>query len=335
MKMTTSATFRSALTNALRDEMRADPRVVVLGETVATGGGAARVTLGLADEFGRDRVIETPVSENAIVGAALGCALAGLVVVAEVYSADFLWTAGSEVINDIAKWRYQHRWKKPLHLVLRMPMGNWGVAAGPEHSQCIEGYLHHTPGLTVLVPGAAGHAGRALTAAMRCGNPVIFLEHRRLYEKAASGREDQAAESAFAIGRAQLVRCGTDATVVAWGWMRDIAEQAAEALANDGVSIELIDPITIKPLDIDRIRESVEKTRRLLVVEESPITGSVGAEIVARMVEDVDLLRGHALRLAMPDVPHPYSRSLETAPIPNADAVRARIRTMVELPVPA
>jgi pyruvate/2-oxoglutarate/acetoin dehydrogenase E1 component len=331
--MTSEVTFRSALTSALRDELRADSRVLLFGETVGTGGGAAQVTLGLANEFGRERVIETPVSENAIVGAALGCALAGLVAVCEVYSADFLFTAGSEVINDIAKWRYQHRWEKPLNLVLRMPTGNWGVAAGPEHSQCIEGYLHHTPGLTVMMPSSADHAGKALTAAMRYGNPVIFLEHRRLYEKAAPVREKGTAGSTFAIGRAELVRSGTDATVVAWGWMREIAEEAAATLAKDGVSIEVIDPITIKPMDIDRIRESVQKTRHLLVVEEAPLTGSVGAEIVARIVEDVDLPHGHVSRLAMPDVPHPYALSLETVPIPNAEAVRSRIRSMMKAQV--
>jgi pyruvate/2-oxoglutarate/acetoin dehydrogenase E1 component len=211
-----------------------------------------------------------------------------------------------------------------------MPMGNWGVAAGPEHSQCIEGYLHHTPGLTVIMPSTAAHAGKALTAAMRYGNPVIFLEHRRLYDKPAPVREAGADERPFAISQAELVRAGTDATVVAWGWMREIVEEAAATLAKEGVSLEVIDPITIKPMDIDRIRESVEKTRCLLVVEEAPLTGSVGAEIVARIVEDVDLPHGHVSRLAMPDVPHPYAHALETVPIPSAEAVRTRIRSMLK-----
>ena len=138
-------TFRQGIREVMRSEMKADPRAIVLGEAVATWGGSAQVTTGLIEEFGSSRVIETPISENALVGQALGCALGGLSVFAEVYSADFLFCAGSEVLNDISKWRHQHRWEAPMHLVLRMPMASSGIAAGPEHTQCIEGYLHHVP----------------------------------------------------------------------------------------------------------------------------------------------------------------------------------------------
>src|SRR5262245_51437487 len=183
--MSEPITVRSAIAQVLRDEMREDEDLIVLGEIVATSGGIARVTTGLVDEFGPARVVETPISENIIVGAGLGGALAGRHMVVEVFSADMLLAAGSEVINDIAKWRYQHRWQQPLHLVLRMPMGIGQPWAGPEHSQCIEGYLIRTAGLTVVAPGSVLEAAGALRSSIRLGDPVVFLEHRRLYDTGA------------------------------------------------------------------------------------------------------------------------------------------------------
>jgi acetoin:2,6-dichlorophenolindophenol oxidoreductase subunit beta len=322
-------TYREALSHALRSELRENPDAILMGEVIATAAGGGRLTGGLADEFGPDRIIETPVSENMLVGAALGGALAGETMVVEVLSADFLFTAASEVLNDIAKWRYQHRWKGPLNLVLRMPMGSGVPFAGAEHTQCIEGYLHKAAGLTVVTPGCARTAGGLLRAAMGLGDPVVFLEHRRLYDVAAPASEVDLDGSTVSIGRGAVVREGRDVTVVAWSWMRSVAEAAAEALARDGIEVELIDPMTIKPLDLELIVESVAKTGAMLVVEESPATGSVAATIIAGTVRRVDLPRGRADALTMPDVPLPFSAALAGIPIPTADQVRERVEGMV------
>jgi len=322
-------TYREALNRVLATEMKRDQRVLLLGETVATASGATRVTAGLAAEFG-PRVIETPVSENMLVGAALGGALGGMTMVVEVYSADFLLAAASELLNDIAKWRYQHRWAAPLRLVLRMCSGNGGISAGPEHSQCIEGYLHHAPGLTILAPSSVRDAAGGLRAALRSPNPVVFLEHRRLYDMRAEVTDEELDSLEVGIGRSAIVREGRDVTVVAWSWMRSLVERAAEALASEGVDVEIVDPVTIKPMDYDTIRASVEKTGHLLVVEESPRAGSVAATIVAEVVTAG--VSARVSMLTMPDVPHPYAPGLEALPIPNVDAVVREVSRFVETP---
>jgi pyruvate/2-oxoglutarate/acetoin dehydrogenase E1 component len=319
-------TFREGLRNALQLEMRANEEMVTLGESIATWGGASGVTHGLLEEFGADRVIETPVSENAIVGQALGLALAGVPVVAEVYSADFLFCAGSEVINDIAKWRFQHRWEAPINLVLRMPMMSSGIAAGPEHTQAIEGYLHRTNGLSVVVPGSPREAMGGLRAAIQCGDPVVFLEHRRLYDTTESIR-DSDVDRVSDLAHAVEVKQGTDLTVVAWGWMRTLALRAAEELGSAGdASIEIVDPMTIKPMDVTTILESVAKTKRLLVVEEAPLTGSVAGEILARVAEASIADVRAARRLTMPNLPNPFDISLEETLIPDVGRIVAAIK---------
>jgi pyruvate/2-oxoglutarate/acetoin dehydrogenase E1 component len=333
--MSEPITVRQAIAQVLREEMRADPDVIVLGEIVATSGGIARVTTGLVDEFGPARVVETPISENIIVGAGLGGALAGRRMVVEVFSADMLLAAGSEVINDIAKWRYQHRWDAPLHLVLRMPMGIGQTFAGPEHSQCIEGYLLRTAGLTVVAPGAVLETAGALRAAIRLGDPVVFLEHRRLYDAAEPVGAAAVSAAETPLGEAVVVRPGEDLTLVAWAWMRRVAEQAAGALAAEGVSVEIVDPLTIKPMDLATICRSVARTKRLLVVEEAPRAGSVGAWIVAEVAREVELARGAADTLTMPDVPLPFSNALADAVVPDARAVTARVLAMVGAAAPA
>jgi pyruvate/2-oxoglutarate/acetoin dehydrogenase E1 component len=269
-------------------------------------------------------VVETPIAENIIIGAGLGGALAGRHMVVEVFSADMLFAGGSEVINDIAKWRYQHRFEGPLHLVLRMPMGVGQTFAGPEHSQCIEGYLLRTAGLTVVAPGSVLEMAGALRTSMRLGDPVIFLEHRSLYDTGAELTPEDVAQAETPLGRATIVRPGEDLTIVAWAWMRHLAEQAAESLMDRGVSVEIVDPITIKPMDLATICASVEKTRRLLVVEEAPRAGSVGSWIVAEVVREVELARGAADTLTMPDVPLPFSNVLADAVVPGAGDIAER-----------
>lgn len=325
--------FRAAIAETLRDEMRNDPNLIVVGEIVATSGGISRVTTGLAAEYGTDRVVETPIAENIIVGAALGGALAGRHMVVEVFSADMLFTAGSEVINDIAKWRYQHRHAAPLNLVLRMPMGIGQPYGGAEHSQCIEGYLLRTAGLTVVVPGCVRDAAGTLRAAIRLGDPVVILEHRRLYDTVADVSLAELARTETDIGRAAVVRPGNDITVVAWGWMRKVASDAAKRLHREGIEVELIDPITIKPMDLATITRSVEKTGRLLVVEEAPHTGSVGSYIIAEMVRTVAIPPGYADTLTMPDVPLPFNQDLADAVVPQPEAIEERIRSMTRIKI--
>lgn len=318
-------TFREGLHRVLRDELDANPDVVVTGEAIATWGGASHVTANLVEQFGPDRVIETPVSENAIVGQALGAALAGMTVAVEVYSADFLFCAGSEVINDTAKWRFQHRWEAPINLVMRMPMLSSGIDAGPEHTQAIEGYLHRTNGLVVVLPGSVRDAIGGLRAALRCGDPVIFLEHRRLYDLVEDISEADLADYERDLSKGSVVREGTDITVVAWGLMRQrVLAVAAELEQGRGVSVEVVDPVTIKPMDIDLIRASVAKTGRLLVVEEAPRTGSVAGEIITSVLEGGSQV-SVTHRLTMPDLPNPFSRVLEAPLIPDETAIREAV----------
>ncbi len=323
--MSDQITVRSAIAQVLRDELREDPDLIIIGEIVATSGGIARVTTGLVDEFGPQRIIETPVSENMIVGAGLGGALAGRHMVVEVFAADMLFTAGSEVINDIAKWRYQHRWERPINLVLRMPMGIGQQFGGPEHSQCIEGYLWRTAGLTVVVPGSAVDAAGLLRSAIRLGDPVIFLEHRRLYDTGYDTSSEELRYAVTPIGEAAVVRSGDAITVVAWGWMRHLAERAAVELATNGIEIEIVDPRTIKPLDIDTITASVAKTGALLVVEEAPRTGCVGDSIISMVTRDINLPRRRADTLTMPDLPLPFDQDLADSLVPSAEQIYEQV----------
>ena len=307
MTRTIQLTFREALRHVLADELASDPRVILLGENLHVGG-PFKVTQGLADRFGKKRVIETPVVENAIVGGALGLAIAGKVAVAEIFNSDFLFTAGNEVINDIPKWRFQHGRKAPLHLVIRGATGAAG-GQGPEHSQCIEAYLLHVPGLQVAMPGTPADAAGLLRAVLRSGKPTVFLEHKRLYDM--KGAVPLASDFTVPIGKAEIVRPGSDLTIVAWAWMRHEALHAADMLAEHGFNAEVVDLRTISPLDVDTVAASARRTGRLLVVEESYRTGGVAAEIIASVVERVDSLGGATARVAMLDAPIPYADRLE------------------------
>lgn len=312
--------MHEALHAAMRDEMEADPDTLLLGEALSTRGGASKLTYGFEDAFGPKRAIETPISENALIGGAFGAALAGARVICEVYSADFVFCGGSEIFNDLAKWRYEHQYTEPIHLLLRMPMGSSGVNAGPEHTQSVEAYLHHAPGLRVVVPSDARSAYESLRGGLRCGDPVLLLEHRNLYH-----RPSDDLETAGTLGSAwrhgQIVRGGSDATIVAWGRMRSVAEEAAEKLEADGFSAEVVDPISVKPLPYELIASSLERTQRLVVVEEAPRTGSVSAEIMALTAESFPTGQVQMRRVTMPDVHNPYHSSLEPSIFPVPDKV--------------
>ena len=326
-----TTTMRRAITAALHDVMEAHGDAIMLGEALDTRGGACEITYGFLERYGSSRVIETPISENALTGMALGAAVAGLRVIAEIYSADFLVCAGSEVVNDIAKWRYQHQWRKPLRLVLRMPSGSAGKWSGPEHTQSIEGILNNVPGIRVVVPSNAADARRALVEAVEVGDPVIFLEHRSLYDVPAEG------ENGFASGPAasspvlpgRLVHQGDAVTIVAWGAMQRTARQAAHALADEGIFVDLIDPVTVKPMNHRLIHDSVARTSRLLVVDEGPRTGSVAAEVIVRTLEDAPHPPKSFRRLNFPDAHHPFDPRLEAALLPSKDLIVASVKALM------
>jgi len=319
--------MRQSVTEGLHEIMAAHADAIMIGEALDTRGGASQVTYGFLDKYGPDRVIETPISENALVGMALGAAVAGLRVVAEVYSADFLFCAGSEVVNDIAKWRYQHHWDKPLRLVLRMPAGSAGSWSGPEHTQSIEGLLNNIPGIRVVVPSTADDARRALVEAVEIGDPVVFLEHRSLYDL-RPGTDDPESDPDRSVLQGRVVREGEDVTLVAWGAMQHAARAAAEVLADDGFSVELVDPVTVKPMNHSLIHESLAKTGHLLVVDEGPRTGSVAAEVVVRALEEVPLPPTCFKRLTFPDVHHPFDPRLERSLLPTSGDIVAAVKAL-------
>lgn len=323
-----TATMRHAITQALHEIMSADDDAIMLGEALDTRGGAAMVTFGFLSRYGAKRVIETPISENALVGMALGAAVAGLTVLAEVYSADFLFCAGSEVINDIAKWRYQHQWRKPIRLVLRMPAGSAGTWSGPEHTQSIEGLLNNVPGLRLVVPSDPANAGPALVEAANLGDPVVFLEHRSLYNRT----DALPGPGTTPVLNGRVVLPGTDATVVAWGAMLRVALEAASALANMGISVEVVDPVTVKPMNHGLVKSSLKKTGRLVVVDEGPRTGSLAAEVIVRALEDTPRPPEHVRRVTFPDVHHPFDPRLEAALLPQPSDVISAVQAVTRAP---
>jgi pyruvate dehydrogenase E1 component beta subunit len=325
----TTLTGHEALNRVLAAELAADKRAVILGETVRLGGSARTVLRGLYDRFGPSQVIETPVSENGIFGVALGLALAGYRPIVEIYTADFLLVVANEIMGDIAKWRQQQARPGPLPIVIRGCTGPSKVGAlGSEHSQAMEGFFHHQPGLAIATPGSPRDMAGLLRASLHSPDPVIFLEHRRIYAMTSEVPDDDA--FMVPLGEAEIVRSGKDLTLVAWSYMRSEAEQAARTLAGEGISIELIDPRTIRPMDHETIARSAERTGRLLVVEEGTCTGGVAAEVLIRAIEGA----GRPIRVARlntPDVILPYSAKLELPLYPNANSIADAIRHMLKI----
>jgi pyruvate/2-oxoglutarate/acetoin dehydrogenase E1 component len=322
-------TMRQSIADGLHAIMAAHDDAIMLGEALDTRGGASQITFGFLERYGAKRVIETPISENALVGMALGAAVAGLRVVAEVYSADFLFCAGSEIVNDIAKWRYQHHWDKPLRLVLRMPAGSAGSWSGPEHTQSIEGLLNNVPGLRVVVPSNAHDARQGLVEAVEVGDPVVFLEHRALYDLPPDvSSPPGGSPDAAAVLQGRVVMQGDDVTVVAWGAMQHAVRRAAQVLVDDGFSVEVVDPVTVKPMNHALIHESLAKTHRILVVDEGPRTGSVAGEVIIRALEEAPHPPAAFRRLTFPDVHHPFDPRLERALLPSTDDIVATIKSL-------
>jgi 2-oxoisovalerate dehydrogenase E1 component beta subunit len=302
-----------ALNAALREEMRRDPSVVVVGEDVGALGGAFQVTAGLLEEFGEARCLDAPLAESGIVGAAIGMALYGLRPVAEIQFADFLYPAFEQIVNEAAKMRYRSGGEYAVPLTIRAPYGG-GVRGGPYHSQSPEAHLCHTPGLKVVVPSDPASARGLLLAAIRDPDPVVFLEPKRIY-RSVRGEIAEGEEGALPLGRAEVAREGSDVTVVAWGAMLHEAAEAADRAAEEGISCEVIDLRSLVPVDAETVAASVGRTGRCVVVHEAPRTCGYGAELAALVAERAFLsLEAPVRRVTGWDTPYPDAGEEEYLP---------------------
>ena len=315
-------TYLEAIREGLWEEMERDPNVFVLGEDVGVYGGAFKVTAGFIEHFGARRVVDTPISESAIVGAAIGAGLMGLRPVAEMQFADFITCGFDQIVNFAAKCRY--RWNAPVPIVVRSPSGG-GIHGGPFHSQNPEMWFVKTPGLKVVCPATAYDAKGLIKSAVRDNDPVIFFEHKGLYRRI---KEDLPAEEfTVPIGQAKVVREGRDLTIVTYGAMVWVALEAADKLAQEGASLEVVDLRTLLPLDRQTVCESVRKTGKVLLLHEDTRTGGMAGELAASITESVwEHLDGPIVRVTAPDTPVPYSPPLEEAFLPNCGKVVEKAR---------
>jgi 2-oxoisovalerate dehydrogenase E1 component beta subunit len=317
-----STTYLEAIREGLSEEMERDPNVFLLGEDIGVYGGAFKVTAGLLDRFGERRVIDTPISEAAIVGAATGASLMGLRPVVEIQFADFISCAYDQIVNFAAKCRY--RWSAGVPIVIRAPSGG-GIHGGPFHSQNPETAFTHTPGLKVVAPATAYDAKGLIKSAIRDNDPVLFFEHKALYRRIKEDLPSQ--EYTVPIGKATVVRAGTDLSIITYGAMVYVALEAAETLQQEGISVEIVDLRTLLPLDEETVLASVRKTSKALLLHEDTLTGGLGGELAARISEKAfEYLDGPIVRVAAPDTPVPYSPPLEEAFLPNAVKVAERAR---------
>jgi pyruvate dehydrogenase E1 component beta subunit len=314
-----------AVNDALRTEMRRSTDVVVMGEDVGKFGGVFRATQGLYEEFGGDRVIDTPLAEGGIIGAALGMALYGLRPVPEIQFADFIFPAMDQIVNEVAKYRFRSGGQYACPLVIRAPYGG-GIKGGHYHSQSPEAHFIHTAGLKVVVPSNPHDAKGLLISAIRDDDPVLFLEPKRVYR--ASKGEVPEGEYAVPLGKAAVTRVGSQVTVLAWGSMWHEAQAAAEEAAREGMDCEVVDLRSLQPLDVDAVVASVQKTGRAVVVHEAPRTCGFGAELAALIQERCFLhLEAPVMRVTGFDTPFPYT--LEAEYLPRAPRILQAIRKVV------
>jgi pyruvate/2-oxoglutarate/acetoin dehydrogenase E1 component len=320
-------TYRQAVARGIAQEMERDESVVMLGEDIAAAGGVFKTTEGLLAKFGPERVRDTPISEQAIIGAAMGAAMTGLRPVAELMFSDFFGVAWDMVANQVAKTRYMTDGQIALPLVIRTANGG-GLRFGAQHSQSIENWAMAVPGLKVVAPSTPADMVGLMAAAIRDPDPVIVCEHKALFADKADVPDG---ELVVPLGEARIVREGTDATVVALAAMVPRAAAAAEALAADGISVEVIDLRTLVPLDVTTVLESVNRTTRLFTVEENPRLCGWGAEVVSIVAEEaIYALDGPVVRITTPHVPLAANPVLEDAQMPSADRIAATIRTTLE-----
>jgi pyruvate/2-oxoglutarate/acetoin dehydrogenase E1 component len=318
-------TYLQAISDGLREEMRRDERVFVLGEDVGVYGGAFKVTLGFQDEFGPWRVIDTPLSETAIVGGATGAALMGLRPVAEMQFADFISCAWDHLVTVAAKQYFRGGTAVPI--VVRLPSGG-GFSGGPFHSQNPESSFAHIPGLKIVCPATPEDAKGLLASSIEDPNPVLYFEHKHLYRRIKGEVPDERYTTPF--GQARVHREGDDAVVVTWGAMVYTAAEAADQIAAEGAEIEVLDLRTLIPWDRERVLDSVRRTSKVLVLHEDTRTGGFGGEIAATIAEEAfEDLDAPVMRIAAPDMPVPFSPPLEKAFLPQVEDVAKGLRKLV------
>ncbi|TMD15032.1 MAG: alpha-ketoacid dehydrogenase subunit beta [Chloroflexi bacterium] len=321
-------TLVQAVRDALAEEMERDPRVCVLGEDVGLKGGVFKATEGLQARFGPERVMDTPLAESSIVAVAQGLALEGYRPVAEIQFADYSFPAFNQIVNEVARIRYRSNGDFGCPLVIRAPTGG-GVRGGLYHSQSVEAFYCHVPGLKVVLPSTPADAKGLLKSAVRDPDPVIFLEPKKLYR---AGREEVAeGDGALRrLGEAALVRAGRDVTAITYGYLRVVTLQAAARLQEEGIEVEVVDLRTLRPWDVETCLGSVRRTGRVAVVYEANRTGGFGAEVAAELAERCfESLDAPVTRLAGPDVPAmPFSPALEQAFLPDADRIAAGLRRL-------
>jgi pyruvate dehydrogenase E1 component beta subunit len=320
-------TYAEALREGLRQAMQADETVFLIGEDIGVYGGAFGVTAGLVDEFGPERVRDTPISEAAIAGACAGAALTGMHPVGEIQFMDFVTLSMEQLALQAAKVRFMFGGKASVPMVLRMPAGS-GTGAAAQHSESLENLLVHIPGLKVVMPSNAFDAKGLLLSSIYDGNPVMFVEHKLLYKTKSHVPENM---YQIPLSQANVVRGGRDLTVVATSIMVSRAVEAANQLSGEGIELEIIDPRTLNPLDERTIIDSVIKTGRALVVHEAVTTGGYGGEVVARIVGSraFDYLEAPVRRLAGLDIPIPYNRELERRAVPQVENIIQEARNLV------
>ena len=317
-------TYAEAIRDGIRGEMKRDPAVYLCGEDVGKFGGCFGVTAGLVDEF-PGRVVDTPISETAIIGSSVGAAAAGLRPIAEIMFVDFMGVCMDELFNQAVKMRYMFGGKAKVPLVVKTICGA-GVAAAAQHSQSMEAWFTHIPGLKTVMPSTPADAKGLMASAIRDNNPVLFIEHKQLLGVSGEVPED---EYLVPLGKASIMRQGTDVTIVAWSWMAQKALAAAEILAKEGISAEVLDPRTLVPLDKASILHSLGKTNKLVIVHEAVKTGGYAGEIAAIVADEgFDLLDSPIKRVTAPDTPVPFSPTLEAAYVPSVDTIIQTVKSL-------
>ncbi len=320
-------TMREAISQALWEEMERDPSVFILGEEVGVWGGTYAVTKGFYDHFGPERVKDTPIAENAILGAAIGAALVGLRPVAELMTINFAFSAMDYVVNQAPKLRYMFGGQFKVPLVIRA-VGGGGRQLGATHSQTPDAVFAHFPGLKVVSPGTPEDAKGLLKTAIRCDDPVLFLEHATMYQVRGEVPEG---EYLLPIGQSKVQRLGRDVTVVTYAKGLELSLKAADELAKEGIEVEIVDLRTLRPLDMAPVLESFQKTNRAVIVEEGWRSYGVGAEVAARIYEEAfDYADAPILRVAQKEVPLPYNRTLEQAALPQVPDIVAAVKEVLK-----
>lgn len=319
-------TYREALNQAMREEMLRDDNVFVIGEEVGEYGGAYKVTQGLFEEFGGRRVVDTPISEEAIAGVGIGAAMTGLRPVIEMMTVNFTMLAMDQIVNHGSKLRYMSGGQLDITAVIRAPQGA-GLQLGAQHSQSLEAWYAHVPGLKVVCPGTPADAKGLLKSSIRDSNLIMFLENEMLY---GSKGEVPDGEYLTPLGKADIKRPGRDVTIIAYSRMLTLAMKAAEQLAREGIETEVVDLMTIKPMDMETVVNSVKKTHRAVIVEEDWRSFGAGAEIASSLQEQAfDYMDAPIMRVGCADVPMPYSKPLEQMALPQIDGIASTVKQIM------